>query len=449
MEYPIAALEQAEQTARAPIRPPGAGPDFRDATDLPFVTIDPAGSVDLDQAMALQRHGTGYRVCYAIADVASFVPPAGPLNTETHARGVTLYSPDLRTPLHPQVLSEGAGSLLPGQDRPAVLWQIDLDADGEVVTLEVTRARIRSRAKLAYDQVQRDLDRGTPEDWLILLREIGELRLAGQAARGAVDVRVPDQGVKSADGGFRLVARTPVPIESWNAQISLLTGMCAAQTMLTGGVGILRTMPPPPEADVQAVRRTAAALGISWPSDLSYPDLVRSLDAAVPANAAFFEVATTLLRGASYTAFNGTEPKVRIHSAVAAPYAHVTAPLRRLVDRYASEVVLALHAGRNVPEWVLAALPGLPREMTLAGQRANALDRACVDYMEAILLERDVGRTYEAVVVQRRKESCIVQLADPPVRAEAVGDGLELGQRVTVRLTVADPVTRTVRFAAV
>ena len=449
VEYPAAALQQAEQTAGAPTRPPGAGPDCRDATDLPFVTIDPAGSVDLDQAMALQRHGTGYRVCYAIADVASFIPPEGPLNTETHSRGVTLYSPDLRTPLHPQVLSEGAGSLLAGQDRPAVLWQIDLDANGEVVALDVTRARVRSRAKLSFDQVQRDLDRGTPPDWLILLREIGELRLAGQVARGAVAVRAPDQEVEAVDGGFRLVARTPAPVESWNAQISLLTGMCAAQTMLAGGVGILRTMPPPAEADVQAVRHTAAALGIAWPSDLSYPDLIRSLDGAVPADAAFFEAATTLLRGAGYTAFDGAEPKVRTHSAVAAPYAHVTAPLRRLVDRYGTEVVLALHAGRDVPAWVLAALPGLPKEMTAAGQRANALDRACVDYLEAILLQRDVGRTYEAVVVQRRKQSYIVQLANPPVRAEAVGEGLELGRRVAVRLTVADPATRTVRFTAV
>jgi exoribonuclease R len=84
-----------------------------DVLDLPFLTIDPPGSMDLDQAMHLERHNGGYRVRYAIADVASFVSPGGAIDTEARLRGETLYSPDTRTPLHPPSLSEGAASLLP------------------------------------------------------------------------------------------------------------------------------------------------------------------------------------------------------------------------------------------------------------------------------------------------------------------------------------------------
>src|SRR5690348_3540901 len=69
-----------------------------DATDIPFVTIDPAGSRDLDQAVHIARTGDGYLVSYAIADVASFVRPGDELDAEAHRRGETLYFPDVRVP---------------------------------------------------------------------------------------------------------------------------------------------------------------------------------------------------------------------------------------------------------------------------------------------------------------------------------------------------------------
>ncbi len=152
------------------------------------------------------------------------------------------------------------------------------------------------------------------------------------------------------------------------------------------------------------------------------------------------------MRGAGYTAFDGAPPALTTHSAVAAPYAHVTAPLRRLVDRYAQETVVALHAGREAPDWVRAALPTVASDMHAGDQRARALDRACVDYMEAVLLAPRVGQVFDAVVVQRRGDAYTVQLSDPPARVTAAGDGLEIGRRARLRLATADPATRQVRF---
>ena len=103
----------------------------RDLTEVPFVTIDPEGSMDLDQALHIGRDGGGYLVRYAIADVAAFVTPGGPIDVECHQRVETLYAPTRRTPLHPPVLSEGAASLLPDVVRPALVWEIRLDASGE------------------------------------------------------------------------------------------------------------------------------------------------------------------------------------------------------------------------------------------------------------------------------------------------------------------------------
>ena len=435
-DFPAEVL--AEAAAVTPSLPPA------DLTEIPFLTIDPPGSVDLDQAMALTTTPDGYQVRYAIADVAAFVRPGGVIDVEAHLRGETLYAPDKRSPLHPPVLSEDRASLLPDRDRPALVWELQLDRLGALTGTHVQRAVIRSRRKLDYATVQRDIDAGTATPDLLLLKEIGLKRLALARERGAVDLPSLEQEV-GADG--TLSYRAPLPCEQWNAQVSLLTGMAAARLMLDGGIGLLRTLPTPPREAVESLRRSAMALGVSWQQDEPYGDVLSRLDPHVPANAALLTLATRLLRGAGYTAFDGGPLALTEHSAVAAPYAHCTAPLRRLADRYVGELCLALCAGEPVPGWVRAALPRLPEEMAAADHRAHALDRAVIDLAEAMVLQHRVGETFHAVVVEANHSGGTVQLADPAVRGKLDADDPPLGKGVQVRLTQADPVARRVAFA--
>ncbi|MDN3296339.1 RNB domain-containing ribonuclease [Streptomyces ficellus] len=438
--FPPGVLAEAEAAAKAP-RLPG-----RDATDLPLLTIDPPGSMDLDQAMHLTRRpGGGYRVHYAIADVAAFVTPGGAVDAEAHRRVQTLYFPDGRIPLHPAVLSEGAASLLPGRAVPALLWRIDLDADGRRVATDVHRALVRSRARLDYAGVQRQLDAGTADEPLVLLREIGTLREQLEVERGGISLNVPEQEIVERDDTYALEYRAPRPADAWNAQISLLTGMAAADLMTAAGTGILRTLPTAPLGAVAGLRRSAKALGIDWPHHVSYAALVRSLDPHDPRHAAFLHDCTTLLRGAGYTVFTeGNAPVPAVHAAVADEYAHCTAPLRRLVDRYAGELCLAAVAGDEPPEWVRAALPALPEEMARGSRRANGVERECVDIVEAALLKDRVGEVFDAYVIdvhERDPSIGTVHLDDPAVvaRVEAGPAPLPLGERLRVRLTQAYP----------
>jgi VacB/RNase II family 3'-5' exoribonuclease len=399
-EFPRQVLEEAGHAAARDVS--GGRTDLR---DVPFVTIDPPGSMDLDQAVHLGRTGGGFLVRYAIADLAPFVTPGSALDAEVNARGMTLYGPDRRTPLHPAVLSEAAASLLPDADRAAAVWHVDLDERGEITGARVERALVRSTARLTYEEVQGLLDAGSAGEVLSLLREIGLLREARERERGGVSLNVPEQDVVvHADGTFGLEFRSTLPVEGWNAQISLLTGIAAARVMRTGGVGIFRTLPAADPRDLARLRRTAGALGIDWPQDLAYGDLLSVLDSRRPRHAAFLNEATSLFRGASYVAFGGTGqpggvPDDVAHAAIAAEYAHVTAPLRRLVDRYGTEICLALCAGEEVPAWVRDALPGLPRTMSRTGQRAGSYERASVDIVEAALLAGRVGEVFEGVVV--------------------------------------------------
>lgn len=437
-------VEEEARRSAASVRLPD-----EDATDIPFVTIDPSGSRDLDQAVHIARDGGGYLVSYAIADVASFVAPDGAIDAEARRRGETLYFPDRRVPLHPATLSEGAASLLPDEIRPAVLWRIGLADDGEVRTVDVRRARVRSTAQLDYDGVQAALDaRALPEP-IADLASVGTARLALARARHAIDLDLPEQTVERDDaGGWALGLRTPLPVERYNAEISLLTGMCAASIMLAGRVGILRTVPPPAPGAVHALRRAAAALGIAWPHLAAPGAVLDSVDRGDPRHVAFVEHAAALLRGSGYTPFDGAEPTQPLHAGIGAPYAHVTAPLRRLVDRYATEVCLALHAGTPIPGWARAALPTLPEEMQRADHVAHQVDRAVVDATEAWLLRDRVGETFAAVVIDADEHAGTVVLDAPAVRARCTGERLSVGERIQVRLVEADVTARQVRFVS-
>lgn len=438
-DFPADVLAEAEAAARAPRLPE------LDRTDLPLVTVDPPGSRDLDQALHLARTDHGFVVSYAIADVAAFVRPGGALDAEVTARGVTLYAPDTRVPLHPPVLGEDAASLLPDQVRPALLWTLELDREGALVDTDVRRALVRSTARLDYATVQAALDDGSADEVLRLLREVGRLREQQALARGAVDLPTPSQEVELDDmGGPRLLLRAPLPAEGWNAQISLLTGTAAAHLMLDKGIGMLRTLPPADAETVASLRRSALALGVEWPKDAGYGAVISGLDPTVPGHAAVLSLATRLLRGAGYTAFDGALPEQPLHSAVALPYAHCTAPLRRLADRHVGEVCLAACAGTPVPDWVRAALPALPEVMAAATRRAAALERAVIDAAEAVLLAPRIGERFCAVVVESGARTGLVQLQDPPVQARCEGVDLPLGERVEVELVLADPIRREV-----
>lgn len=444
-DFPAAVLAEADSAAAAP-RPPG--PDPVDATHLPFFTVDPPGAADLDQAIHLaRRDGGGYRVHYAIADVAAFVAPGGTIDSEAHRRVQTLYFPDESVPLHPPVLSAGAASLLPDGPRPVLLWRIDLDAEGRTVSADVRRATVRSRERLDYATAQRRIDDGTADEPLALLRTIGRLREERERERGGVSLGVPEQEIVRRDGGYALGYRAPLPVDGWNAQLSLLTGMAAADIMIESGTGILRTLPTAPSGAVARLRLTARALGVDWPHHVPYAEVIRSLDPREPHHAAFLTECTSLLRGAGYAVFTGGRlPDPTVHAAVAHAYTHCTAPLRRLVDRYTGELCLAARGGQGVPEWILEALADLPATMARGARRATTVERECVDIVEAVLLRDRAGETFDGVVIDVREDdpaAGTVQLRDPAVVARVTGDGaLPLGEPLRVRLTQADPAAR-------
>ncbi|HEX8481086.1 MAG TPA: RNB domain-containing ribonuclease [Allosphingosinicella sp.] len=430
--FPPAVLAAAQKAAE---RVPA---EHSDRTGRPFVTLDPASSTDLDQAFSLERSGPDLLLHYAIADVAWFVDDGDPLDEEAWRRGTTQYLPDGRAGLYPPVLSEGAASLLPDGPRPAIVFAVRIAEDGSARLDGAERAIVRSRAKLAYDGVR---ESDLPPDFAELARRIQR----AEEARGAARVNPPAQELAAlGDGRFELLFRPTLESEVRNAALSLATNLAVAETLLAHRTGLFRIMAEPDEGAVLRLRHTARALGLQWPAAMPLAELERSLDPADPGQAAFMLAIRRAGRGASYIPFReGERPW---HSAVAATYAHATAPLRRLADRYVVRAALAVANGQAVPAAVSQAFEKLPAVMARADALGSRIERAAIDLAEAVLLGGREGEVFDAVATEVDERSVRIQLCGQPVVARMSAAGVSAGDRLRVRLVEADPDRRSVRF---
>lgn len=406
---------------------------------MPFVTLDPATSTDLDQAFAIERAGGDLVLHYAIADVAWFVADGDVVDAEAWRRGESQYLPDGKVSLYPPVLSEGAASLLPDGPRPAMVFAVRVAGDGAVRLDGADRAIIRSRAKLAYDSVRDD---DLPADFAELARRIA----AAESARGAARVDPPEQEVvPGTDGRLALRFRPPLVAEDRNAALSLATNLAIADVLQAHATGLFRVMPEPDTAAIARLRMAAQAFAIDWPPESTLAQFEATLDPHDARHAALMMAIRRAGGGASYAPYRpGVVPW---HAAMAATYAHATAPLRRLADRYVVQATLAIAAGEPVPSAVTQAFGKLPAVMARADTLAGRIDRAVVDLAEAAMLAGREGEVFAATVTQVDDRGAQIQLRDVPIVARVAAPGATPGATLNVRLLAADPPARTISFA--
>jgi exoribonuclease R len=430
--FPPEVLVAAEQAARR------APSEHADRTDRPFVTLDPASSTDLDQAFAIENAGSDILLHYAIADVGWFVSDGDPIDREAWKRGTSQYLPDGKVNLHPPVLSEKAASLLPDGPRPAVVFAVRVDPAGIARLDGVERAIVRSRAKLGYEAVRDD-------ELPPLFPELAKRVWAAENQRGAARLDVPQQEVEQGpEGRYELRFRPRRLAEDRNATLSLACNLAIAQLLLAHRTGLFRVMAGPDARAEQRLRNTARAYGLTWPREATLAQFQRMLDPNVPLQAAFGQAVHRAGTGAAYAAY---EPDLLPwHAAVAAPYAHATAPLRRLADRYVVTAALALANGRDVPASVTEAFAALPKVMARADAIGGRIERAVVDLAEAALLQGREGERFAALVTDVDERGARIQLRDLPVVTRLAVDGLLPGNVLNVRLTETDLRARTARF---
>ncbi|MBN2531473.1 MAG: RNB domain-containing ribonuclease [Spirochaetales bacterium] len=217
-------------------------PGLTELRDKPFITIDNKDSRDLDQALYIEKKDSNFHIYYALADGAFYIRPGTSLFAEALKRGTSYYFPGFSVPMLPQELSEGIVSLNPDVDRRAFVFFMEMDSAGEIRDYRCFQARIHSRAKLSYDEVQYYYDQPEKSSLretgftpvLDLLKTVGEIRIQKAGRMNRVQFRREESMISCSEDGSSFLISLDIrnDCSRYNEQLSLMCNMVGAQFLV-------------------------------------------------------------------------------------------------------------------------------------------------------------------------------------------------------------------------
>lgn len=401
----------------------------QDLTRLPTFTVDPSTARDFDDAVSAGREGDGIRLWIHIADVSAFVRPGSPLEEEAFRRANSTYVPTSVEPMLPHVLSSGVCSLSPGEDRLAVTSEFVLSGSGEVTSASFYRSRIRSDARLDYDQLDRIFAgrESAPQpvaEQISLARQAASV-LAGQRQGSALEVHSSEPSFEfDADGEVtRAIAERQTEAHRLIEQLMVLTNEQVAELTSSRKVPSVYRVHEMPDPD-----RVERMLGQLASLDLPAPPVPDGLgptvagDLAVEASRSVAKEARRRGHGAdaySSLVLRSLKPARYLeknlgHAGLGSEaYCHFTSPIRRYPDLLVHRALLsAVGGGEEAPstgEAAEAALHASDRE-----RESMLVERDADDICAAFLLERELfeggyDRRFEGEVSGVIRSGCFVR----------------------------------------
>jgi len=396
------ALErEAHAAAETPVVP---GEGRRDLRYLPTFTIDPASARDFDDAISAEERAPGrWRVWVHIADVAAHVPPGSLVDGEAQRRATSVYVPGTVEPMLPSSLSNGACSLVPGQDRLAVTVELDLDG-ARVERAAFHRSVIRSDERLDYDRVDRIFAGAetAEEPWVAPLAAARAAAAALAAARAAHGALVVESGEPefAFDSAGHVVSGHPVAQTESHRLIEHL--MIAANEQVAAALeqakapALFRVHERPDAPAVERLLEQLASLDVPTPpaperlSPQQAADLVGAISVLVDRHVRRVghgrqALTTLILRALKQAAYH---PKNLGHAGLqSARYCHFTSPIRRYPDLVCHRALLALvGGGEEAP--LASALEETAVWCSSREREAMSIERAGDAVARCFLLER-------------------------------------------------------------
>ena len=447
---------------------PAYGADDSDARDqryLPWTSIDNLESTDLDQVEVAERlPDGGIRLRIGIADVDEMVPLGSPLDVRAAHNTCSLYAGPATFPMLPDSLSSGATSLLPDQDRLAMVTQIDVGPDGEIGGVDVYRAWVRNRAKLVYSDVGAWLEgRGPAPEPLANYEELADqVRMHDDAAQRMRRLRIKHGALELDTSEARTVTKDGVIValkvlERDRARTTIEDLMIAANgataRFLEGRriASIRRVVRAPKRWDrIMELATSRGATLPATPDAVALSEFLQAQRVAHPETYAELSLSVVKLMGpGEYAVADPDSPEGHFGLAVE-DYAHSTAPNRRYGDLVTQRILKAAAKGAPQP-YDVPALWRIARQCTEAEDRARAFERTMRKVAAALFLSTRIGDTFDAVVTGRGPKGVFVRLISPPAEGRVVKgeEGLDVGDSTRVRLLATEPVRGFIDFGVV
>ncbi len=445
---------QAE-AARLSQLPSADDASIRDLSGLLWSSIDNEESRDLDQVEWCERGGNNsIRVLIGIADVASQVLEGSAINTHAALNTTSIYTGIETFPMLPERLSTDLTSLLPGEERLAIVIEMSVASDGQVLASNIYRARLKNAAKLVYESIGDWLDSSSPappevarvaglEAQMRLQWEAAQRLKAQREREGALDVDLPEARAVVSNGrvtGLEVQRKNPARliIESF----MVTANMVLAQFLEAQNIPAIQRVVRQPERwprIVQLAQDHGAQLP-AQPDSRALSAFLSAQKAQAPERFGDLSLAVLKLLGrGEYVVVHGAGDSIGHFGLGMHNYAHSTAPNRRFPDLITQRILGALLAKAPAP-YAPADLESIAARCTEREAAAQKVERLMRKVAAAALLSDRVGEVFGAVVTGASDKGTYVRSDSPPVEGRLMrGErGLDVGDKVRVRLTHAD-----------
>ena len=444
-------------------------PGVRDLRNLPWSSIDNEDTRDLDQLTVSQPDAAdaadAVRILVAIADVDALVKRGSAIDEHARVNTTSVYTPTVVFPMLPERLSTDLTSLNERQDRLAVVVDMAVDPGGTVVATDVYRALVHNPAKLTYGAVADWLDGEGPmpapmaavpdlERQIRLQDDIAGRLRTRRHELGALDIQtVRTRPVVQNGSVVGLEEERPSRSRQLIEDFMIAANGATARFLREHRFPSLRRVVRAPERWDRIVK-LAADTGERLPVEPDATALARFMDRrrnADPNGYPELSLAVVKLMGSGEYAVERPGESPEGHFGLSVPdYAHATAPNRRYPDLITQRLLKAALRGRTSP-YSLQELEALARHCTRQEDQANKVERQVRKAASAAVLATRIGETFEATVTCASAKGTWVRTAGPPIEGKLVEGtaGVEVGERVRVRLVRLDPSRGFVDFARV
>ena len=444
---------------------PAAAAGFTDLRNLLWSSIDNDTSKDLDQIEWAERLGDGrIRVLVGVADVDARVNAGTVIDSHAKSETTSVYTGVKVFPMLPVELSEGATSLNENQDRVAVVIEYCVDASGDSSDGKAYRALVRNRAQLAYNSVGAWLEGRGPAPAKVEANAdlAAQLKLQDEAAQRMVGSRFQKGALD-----LETVETRPITVGAEVTGLARLeknraTSLIEEFMVAANGV-MARTFEDAKVASIRRVVRTpkrwdrivelAAGMGTTLPAEpdsKALNDFLLAQKQKDPDHFPDLSLAVVKLMGPGEYVLVKPDQLSPGHFGLAVQdYTHSTAPNRRFPDMVAQRILKSLIGGGARP-YSEDALNAIALHCTEMEDAARKVEREMQKRIAAVVMHPRIGQTFRAIVTGVNQYGTFVRTLDPHVEGMLVrgGHGLDVGDRVPVKLVATDPARGFIDFAA-